>query len=260
MFYPADPAVLRTQVRSYLDGASMPPDDRVIGIVAPHAGYVYSGPTAGLAWAVAPSRVDTVVIAAPCHRVPVAGASTFGGSAYETPLGAARVDEEMASYLQAAGHAWVPRAHVQEHAEEVQVPFVQERWPEALILPLVLGAMDPASVSVLASDIHHAGRGRRVLFAASSDLSHYHGIKDARRMDGIFMEDFRKGSAQALLGHVQSGASEACGAAPVLVLMAWADLCGPWEAEIVGYNTSASASGDTSAVVGYMAGAVRLKS
>ncbi len=258
MFYTADPGRLRREVESYLSAAGPVSDEGVTGIVSPHAGYVYSGRIAGAAFASAPADIQTVLVVAPCHRFPVAGASVYGGEAYRTPLGAARVNRTIVARLAELGFGYEPRAHSMEHAEEVQIPFVQVRWPFAMIVPILQGSVSASFSRSLASSLVTACEGQgRMLFVASSDLSHYHPIEAAKQLDGRFGEAFATGDPSAIEGLLTRGRAEACGAGPVMTLLAWAAESGPFEAGITAYDTSAAASGDESAVVGYMAGCTR---
>lgn len=260
MFYPADPGALRSQVAGFLAEAGGAPDSSVAGLVCPHAGYVYSGRTAGRAWAMAPEGIRTVVIISPCHRVPVSGASVFAGDAYETPLGQARIDSFVVSGLQTRGFGYEPSAHAWEHAEEVQVPFVQVRWPEARIVPIVQGTVTSAFSARLAQALQEVAPpdGGDILVVASSDLSHYHPIETAEEMDRRFIEAFEARDPSMIESLVRSGRAEACGAGPVMTLLHWAASDdGMFGTELVAYDTSASTSGDSMAVVGYMAGVVR---
>lgn len=257
MFYPSDPERLASMASGFIAASGLRPDPAATGAVSPHAGYVYSGSTAGMAFAVLPEGVETVLLVAPCHRHPVRVASVFDGDAYATPLGAAPVDREVTGRLLSAGRRCEPAAHSREHAEEVLVPFVQVRWPGARIVPVVQGAADPSSSARLAEDLFEAASGRRAVLVASSDLSHYHPLARARRMDTLLMEDFASADPEAVYRHAAEGATEACGLGPILTLLSWAGLHGPFEARVVGYTTSAAASGDTGSVVGYMAAYTR---
>lgn len=258
MFYSSDPAELRRNIEQFIEGSGRSPDAAVTGIVSPHAGYVYSGRTAGAAFASSPADVRTVVVISPCHRFPVTGASVFAGEGYETPLGVARVNPVLVNSLQRMGFGYEPGAHAWEHAEEVQIPFIQVRWPEARIVPIVQGAASSAFSSRLASALaESASLEDGVFVVASSDLSHYHPIETAREMDQRFIDAFLSGRAGSIEDLVRRGAAEACGAGPVMTLLEWASLSGVFEPSLIAYDTSASASGDGSAVVGYMAGVIR---
>jgi AmmeMemoRadiSam system protein B len=255
MFYPKDPDLLRREIEGYLSESRRAPDQGISGIVSPHAGYVYSGRTAGAAFASAPDGIRTVIIVAPCHRYPVEGASVYLGEGYRTPLGLAEIAPAMVRRLVEAGFGFEPRAHALEHAEEVQIPFVQVRWPGARIVPIVQGRADAGFCSRLASAIRAAaGDEDGLLFVASSDLSHYHPIEEASEMDSVFMKAFETGDPLEVEKVLSSGRAEACGGGPVMTLLSWASLGGHHGAGVISYDTSATASGDRSAVVGYMAG------
>jgi len=258
MFYSSDPVELRSGIEQLIEESGRVPDASVTGIVSPHAGYVYSGRTAAAAFASSPAAVQTVVVIAPCHRFPVTGASVFAGEGYETPIGVARVNSLIVNSLQRMGFGYEPGAHAWEHAEEVQVPFIQVRWPDARIVPIVQGAVSSSFSTRLASAIaESASLEEGVFVVASSDLSHYHPLETAREMDNRFIEAFLSGRAVEIESLVRRGAAEACGAGPVMTLLDWAAQSGAFEPSLVAYDTSASASGDSSAVVGYMAGVTR---
>lgn len=257
MFYPGDPGVLRRDVEGFLSGSGGSPDPAVIGIVSPHAGYVYSGRTAGAAFACAPRAIHTVVILAPAHRRPVRGASIYAGSGYLTPLGLAGISTGVVDRLRQSGHSFEPAAHAAEHAEEVQIPFVQVRWPDACIVPILQGDSSLGFSRRLASDIRKACEGEEGVFlVASSDLSHYHDLTQARDMDSRFLKAFESGDPSALEHVLSSGAAEACGGGPVITLLEWARAGGAFATRILAYDTSATATGDSGSVVGYMAGCI----
>lgn len=259
LFYPSVAETLRSQVEGFLRKARMAPDPGVTGLVCPHAGYVYSGSVAGMAYASAPSGIGSVVVLAPCHRYPVRTVSVFGGESYVTPLGETQVDRNLVDFLSGRGHGWTVRAHSAEHAEEVQIPFIQVKWPGAVVTPILMGTTDPAICHGFAKDLNAAiGGDPGILVVASSDLSHYHPLAEANAMDGILMDDFRRRDPSSLARHAGDGSSEACGTGPILTLLYLSELRHPegFDAKIVGYSTSASASGDAGAVVGYMAGTV----
>jgi len=146
-FYPADAATLRRAVEGYLAGAEAPEGPPPRAIIAPHAGYVYSGPIAARAYAaLAPWRgvARRVIVAGPCHRVYVPGVAVPSASAFATPLGTLSLDEAALARLRAL--PWVEthdRAHAQEHCIEVQLPFLQSVLGEFELVPLVVGDASP---------------------------------------------------------------------------------------------------------------------
>ena len=255
-FYTADPALLRETVSGYIGDAGLDPDPDIAGVVSPHAGYVYSGPVAGYAFAAAPASVDTVIILAPSHSYPVIGASIYAGEGYRTPLGVCEIDRAVTDRLMELGLSYDSMAHSREHSAEVQVPFVQVKWPEARIVVIVQGAGSPDLCSGLAGMIDTAVGKDGYLLVASSDLSHYHPLDTAALLDGRVIDAFLSGEAERLGAVLGKREGEACGGGPMTTLLSFAAARGLSGFRKLAYDTSATASGDRSAVVGYFAGAV----
>ncbi|OPL19125.1 MAG: hypothetical protein AVO35_12250 [Candidatus Aegiribacteria sp. MLS_C] len=254
MFYPAGAHDLERTVRGYIRGSGRSPESGVAGIVSPHAGYVYSGAVAGAAFATAPDSVSCVVIVAPPHRYPVSGGSVFDGEGYSTPIGVAPVNRKVTGSLLDSGLCFQPAAHLNEHSAEVQVPFVQVRWPDASIAVVLQGSDSPSFSRELAEAIDAAVSGeRRPLLVASSDLSHYHSETVARQKDSLMIRAFLSGDARRLREAAAEG-GEACGIGPIGTLMEYARIRGCTRFEEIMWTTSAEASGDSSSVVGYFAG------
>ncbi len=242
---------------------------RPLAVVAPHAGYDYSGATAGQAFATVRGEWDTVVLVGPSHLEAFHGVSLFPGTAYRTPLGpcpvsialAGEIVEHSGGVVRAAlsGH-WIEGSHRQEHALEVELPFVQKlggSTPE--IVPLTMGEQSWGTVEALgraiATAVSNAADPGRVLLVASSDLSHFHPDHQAEEIDGRTLELVSGFGARALHEGLRSGAAEACGGGPVAAVMLAAQALGATRAETVSYTHSGRVSGDRSSVVGY--GAVR---
>jgi AmmeMemoRadiSam system protein B/AmmeMemoRadiSam system protein A len=261
MFYSGDPGQLAADVDGYIDAAESPDFEGVVGLISPHAGYMYSGAVAGKAYAVVKGRAyDTVVVVAPSHRFPFRGASVFGGDGYETPLGVVPVDRELADAIADPdqGFGYEPRAHASEHSLEVQVPFLQRTLGEFSIVPIVMGDQGEPVVRRLAARLASVVResGKRVLLVASTDLSHYHQHDAAVRLDSVILDAVGDFDPEGLLASLARGECEACGGGPsATVMMAARDL-GATTSTVVGYATSGDVTGDKSQVVGYMAAVV----
>ncbi|MBN1433952.1 AmmeMemoRadiSam system protein B [Candidatus Fermentibacterales bacterium] len=259
-FYPGGPDVLRREVLSHMSGSGQEPDDAIVGVVSPHAGYVYSGRTAGAAFAAAPAGIERVVIIAPSHRFGFPGASVFAGDEYRTPLGSPGLDRELIDMLLERGLTYQPAAHFAEHSAEVQVPFVQVRYPEASLCVLVQGSQSSSSSIELGKVLHECTSALpvRTLLVASSDMSHYHSLEEARHMDSLILSAFEAMDSVLLAELLITRKAEACGGGPIMTLLEWARRGGSegLSARVLAYDTSASASGDTGQVVGYFAGAV----
>ncbi len=254
IFYPSERETLEELVSSFICGSGRQADNLITGIVSPHAGYVYSGAVAGAAFASAPDSVKNVIVIAPTHRYPVMGASVYDGEGYETPLGTAPIQKEITTGLLQAGLSFQPEAHRGEHSAEVQIPFIQVRWPDSSIVVILQGSVSADYSRQLAEIISFAARGfDNTLIIASSDLSHFHSLDIAEKKDGKIIEAFVSGNPPNMEAALQQG-GEACGRGPILTLMNYAARMKQRRFGEIMWETSARASGDSSSVVGYFAG------
>ncbi|HEV8400954.1 MAG TPA: AmmeMemoRadiSam system protein B [Gemmatimonadales bacterium] len=259
-FYPGAKTELAATVAELLaaaradSGSSLPP---FRAIIAPHAGYVYSGPTAAAVFA----RVtlpDLIIIVAPNHtgvcRAP-GGASLWEDGAFRTPLGDVPVDAACAARVAAATSlvAVDHEAHRGEHAIEVLLPFLQVLRPGVRIVPLVLAwdTWDEARElgEALARVVREAAEP--VLLLASSDLNHYEPASVSERKDARALEAVTALDGAELLARCRRERITMCGRAPVAVVLAAARALGATRADVVDYRHSGWASGDNSQVVGY---------
>ncbi len=258
LFYPADPAVLDAAVLAYLSAPAPeppPPVTRLRALVVPHAGYVYSGPTAGVAYRLLPSvaaRVRRVLLLGPPHRVPVWGVEASGADAWESPLGVLPVDAAGRRHLveadAASGRALVAVAdvaHAPEHSLEVQIPFLQATLPGVPVLPVLVGDADPNEVA----DLVEPWWVDDSLVVVSTDLSHYEPDAAARRHDA------RTSAAIIACDTSRIGDADACGAQALRVLLSVARRHGAVVHEL-DRRTSADTAGSADRVVGYGAFAV----
>ena len=187
-FYEADPARLQAGVDALLRDAPPPRPGTPVGLLAPHAGYIYSGQVAADAWRQVQGRdLEVVVILGTNHTVaPFRGAAVYAGRGLRTPLGTATVDRALATRLVEAADGLVTAdadAHRREHSVEVQVPFAQTVLPRARLLPLVVGTADPETCRRLGELLASALGDRRAVIVASSDLSHYPDAATAAAVD-----------------------------------------------------------------------------
>ncbi len=245
-FYPGDPASLATEIAAYLaDAAPAPGDARAPkAIIAPHAGYMYSGPIAASIYArLAPLRgkVTRVVLAGPAHRVYVSGAAIPSVEAFASPLGRVELDREALARLRKLRFVEVSdRAHALEHSLEVHVPFLQAVLGAFKLVPIVVGDASPAEAAELLDALWG---GDETLIVVSSDLSHYHPYDVACACDRD-----TAGSILELDAHLAP--EEACGAAPINGLLQAARRRG-LAPELVDLRNSGDTAGDRSRVVGY---------
>ena len=254
-WYPGNPSVLRGDIGLYFKKV---PDrevpGEVIGLVVPHAGYMYSGQVAAYAYKlVYGKKYDVVILIGPSHRVAFRGVSVYPQGGYETPLGVVPVDHEIAAEIIKATDVVVdyPPAHEQEHSLEIQLPFLQVALGEFNFVPLVMGEQSREVCHKLASAIHQVSRDRRVLLVASTDLSHFYEYEQARRIDAAVVDSIRKNDAEELLKKLDQKKAEACGGGPMVTMMLAVKLLGAGESELLRYANSGDITGDKSSVVGY---------
>ncbi|MCD4828373.1 MAG: AmmeMemoRadiSam system protein B [Candidatus Cloacimonetes bacterium] len=257
-FYSAEENVLRLHVEEYLRKAVLDTTySDVLGVISPHAGYVFSGLGAGCAFqAIRSKAIDTAVIIAPSHRV---GGFTFSVgdyTAYRTPLGDVEVNREVVdALLRQDGFGFHEAAHSNEHSLEVQLPFLQVTHPHARLVPIVLGRQSPANSAALADILAELFSDRldRTAFIASTDLSHFYNAATASQMDRRFAAHVERLDADGLAADIAAGNCEACGFGAALTLMHMVQMLGYDKCETLKYFHSGDISGDNSQVVGYLA-------
>jgi MEMO1 family protein len=249
-FYPRDPTKLAAMVDRLLDAVEVPDGEPLAAAyVVPHAGYVFSGPTAALVYARFrrhAGQVEQVVLVGPAHFVPLTGCAAPASGAWTTPLGELPVMDRTGL----AEHLRIDDApHAPEHSLEVQLPFLQRALGRPVpILPIAVGrANDQAVAATVAAAVAGAGAGTVVL--CSTDLSHY--LDQAAAMD----RDARTANAIEDLAPERIGVRDACGLFALRGVLAWART-GPLRPAVLGLATSADTGGDPYRVVGY--GAFRL--
>ncbi len=187
-FYPADPERLEAQVERYLTAANAPEDcldpPLVKAIIAPHAGYVYSGPIAASAYvhlACSDVPIRRFILIGPAHFAPVRGLATSSAAAFDTPLGRVPVDEAARELILSLPQVSVSdSAHAPEHCLEVQLPFLQALFPDFTFVPLLVGDIAPDKVAEV---LERLWGGPETRIVVSSDLSHYYANETARLLD-----------------------------------------------------------------------------
>jgi hypothetical protein len=253
-FYPARADELGAEVDKYLGGAATSGGTRHHGIVAPHAGYVYSGPIAGKIFAdtIVPRRA---IVLAPNHTGRGARVALWPRGAFAVPGAAVPVDDELATRLldSGAGFAADREAHRFEHALEVELPFLRARNPDVVVTPVILGGLDGAECIALGRTIADvvAALDDDVLVVASSDMSHYLPDDVTRKIDRRAIEPMLACDPARLYDVVEREDISMCGILPATVMVSYARARGATRGTLVAYGTSADAFGDTDRVVGY---------
>ncbi|OGO31535.1 MAG: AmmeMemoRadiSam system protein B [Chloroflexi bacterium RBG_16_56_11] len=251
-FYPASAAELRATIAGYVDKKASRED--VIGLLVPHAGYQYSGAVTGATV----SRIkfkDTFIIIGPSHSGLGKPFSVMPEGTWRTPLGEVETDTELArKIIDVSEYAEEDyEAHREEHAVEVQLPFLQYFKSDVKIVPLILIGADAPIYRQIGRDIARSIRelGREVVILASGDMTHYEPHAVAKEKDLKAVEAMVALDEDELTRRYKNLRISMCAYGPVVCLMAAARELGVTRAELVKYQTSGDVTGDRDAVVGY---------
>ena len=276
LFYPDEPGELDAVLSKYLGmidkdslietvklqtGIPDPESETPLGIIVPHAGFIFSGKVQAHAYKLIEGKnFNTAVVVGPAHQKNFNGLSVNLDDAYETPLGLIQVNLETAHKLISFNNSikTIEEAHLQEHSIEVQLPYIQKVLPGISIVPVLLGTQHFTQAEILADTLTalESNKKARNLVIITSDLSHYHPWSEAEVMDSLLMEDFRRMETDLLYKHIKNGDTEACGFSGILALMIYAKKHGKGKSAVLTYKNSGEISGDRRKVVGYMAGVV----
>lgn len=261
-FYPADPLDLSRMLSGYLSETKRTVfAEKVQGIIAPHAGYMYSGAVAASAYKELDGlKYDTVVVIAPSHTTFFQGASIYNGSAYLTPLGKLFIDQELGSkiaqinpskvYLSNKGHTGGGTR--QEHSLEVQLPFLQMMLGDFKLVPVVMAEQEWDIITALGEALAAALKGTNTLIVASTDLSHFYNAEIASQKDAIIRAKVEAFDAQGLYKSIAKGEAEACGGGPMAAAMLACRKLGADKITVTGQADSGKVTGDSREVVGYL--------
>ena len=252
---------MAAEVERYLSAARPEvPAGELRALVSPHAGLRYSGPVAAFGYSLLRgSGPRTVVLVGPSHRFAFDGSAVFARGAFETPLGLARVETDLADALVAVDarvHADA-RAHEREHSLEMQLPFLQLLVPELQIVPVLMGTQTREDVDALASVLAAVLAGREALMVASSDLSHYLSRSNARDLDSLVVSDIADFAEGRLMERLERQRNHACGGGPMVAVLKAARALGADTSAVLRYGDSGDVGEhDTTRVVGYMSAAL----
>lgn len=263
-FYPADKNSLQQMVEGYLANTKAPRiNEPILALIAPHAGYVYSGQVAAESYAQLRGRkIKRVVVIAPSHFEHFRGVSIYDGDAYATPLGNISVDKTFARelsqksevlFLGSRGHDPASSGRG-EHSLEVQLPFLQVVLDDFKLVPVIMGEQSYETCRALALTLAGMIRDKETIIIASSDLSHYHAYAEAAAMDKKVLDAVHEWDYYNLSRNLQARIWEACGGGPIVTAMMAAERLGATEASLLRYANSGDVpAGDKSRVVGYSA-------
>ncbi len=229
---------------------------RILGLVSPHAGYMYSGPPAAQGFFHLSRDIipETVVILGPNHRGVGAGVALSAQGSWETPLGKVKIDEELAGEIVKSPDVIEAdeAAHLGEHSLEVQVPFLQYIYQTNFsLLPICMMSQDIETVQKLGELLARVLSEKNAVIIASTDFTHYEAQKAAQKKDREALEEILALNPQGLLKVVSQSHISMCGPGPVATMLTTAKILGAEKAELLKYSTSGDILGDYSGVVGY---------
>jgi AmmeMemoRadiSam system protein B len=257
MFYPEKKMALDQEVAQVLEESrEIDLQGEIIGMVVPHAGYMFSGGVAARAYRqIFESKIDIVVVIAPSHCEYFTEISIFDGYAYSTPLGTLPVDRDLALELteQSPQIVLSDKGHrFEEHALEVQLPFLQKIIENFRFVPIVMGEHSQDNIQSLANGLAHVLKDKKGLIVASTDLSHFYDDTKANALDQVVVDDIENFDEEKLFQDLQSGECEMCGGGPAVAVMKACKLLGANKSQVLLYRNSGDITGDRDEVVGYV--------
>jgi MEMO1 family protein len=266
-FYPGDPEKLKKLIEAYLSDAEPLSreinSDKIMGIISPHAGYIYSGPVAAYGYNyLAQSRFNNFVVIAPSHRGRFNGASVIPQGLYRTPLGDMEIDSAAGKILEKKENfAFIKEAHEYEHSLEVQIPFLQMVKPDAKIIPVIIGTVDLDLCRTIGKTIADTVRssGNEYGIIISTDLSHYYAYDDAVKKDKKFIDALELFDAKKIKEVIAAGKGEACGEGAVIAGISLSRELGAENIKVIKYANSGDTAGSKDQVVGYLSALILSK-
>ncbi len=251
MFYPADESTLKNELHGFMKRECERLDAAVA--ISPHAGYIYSGPTAGKVFS-SVNVPDRVIVLGPKHRHGGARAAVSDADVWCFPFGEVPVDRDLCEKLsEIEPLVFDDRAHRDEHSLEVQIPFIHAANPNVKIAPVALGHLTIDKLRAIGRKIGDliAAANDPVMIVASTDMSHQIPIDRAAQLDRLAIDRVLNLDPEGLYSTVADHGITMCGVVPTFVALHAALQLGAKQAELIDYTTSADANGDTAKVVGY---------
>jgi hypothetical protein len=266
-FYEGTPDALKRQVEQCFTNRLGPGElpkvaktapKNVIGLICPHAGYMFSGPVAAHAYyrLAVDGKPDVVVLLGPNHTGFGSGLAVMNDGVWRTPLGDVEVDRETANQIVHESRIVDidDSAHIHEHSIEVQLPFLQYLYGQAFkIVPICFLMQDLSSAREVGQAVARVLPNKKAVIIASSDMTHYEPLESAQRKDKKALEAIQAMDEVRFQTAVETYNITACGHGPIVSLIAAAKALGVKEAKLLSYKTSGDVMGDRSSVVGYAA-------
>ncbi|UCD15185.1 MAG: AmmeMemoRadiSam system protein B [Candidatus Omnitrophota bacterium] len=255
-FYPGDRKALSSMIDEFLAEANAwAVEGKILGVISPHAGYIYSGPVAAYSFkSLQNKKFDTVIILGSSHRYRFKGISVYGKGAFNTPLGKLGIDKGVASKFSSLEFAQSNKDYFNnEHSLEVQLPFIIKVLGRPKIVPVLFGEVSFGDLEEVAAKFGEISQEKRILVIVSTDLSHYQAYQQAVRIDSQTLDLIKNKDVSSLWQSWRGGEGRACGMCPLIAFLMYvknqaADI------EILKYANSGDTAGDKSRVVGYVSG------
>ena len=259
MFYPSDPNKLKKELDDFFrniknDGSIK----NVAGIIAPHAGYRYSGKTAAYGYkTIQNKKYLNVIVISPSHREYFRGVSIYSGDAYRTPLGNIPINKDLREKIIAESKLVFSgtEGHNYEHALEVQLPFLQTVLSDFYLIPMVIGDQRKEFIYELAEVLAKVV-DEQTLLVASSDLSHFHTKSQANLLDSRIVASINEFKYEQLQNDLEGKRCEACGGGGIVALLKTLKMKNYSHSKVIAHTDSGDVTGDESEVVGYLSAVV----
>lgn len=253
-WYPGDARQLSESVDALYQAVdSSPVEGRLLGVIAPHAGHIYSGSLAAKAFAALRGlSPGTIAIVGPMHHPTQVPLLTSGHAAYATPLGSVPVNVEAVNRLIALCPASIAAVRDDpEHSLEIELPFLQRALKTFSLVPIMIREQTLAVARQLAGALVQSLEAEQTVLVASSDLSHFYSQRDAQTLDSYMLNRIEAMDAEGVFRAEDEGLGFACGRAAIAAVLLACAALGANKVRVVGYGTSGDVSGDYKSVVGY---------
>lgn len=265
LWYPKDKTKLSLQIENYLDKSKpLPVKERIIGVISPHAGLIYSGEVAASGFKLLETRkINTVIIVGFSHRKYFEGISVYNRGEFETPLGNLKIDSLLADNIisQSSKFKFLPFAFNQENSVEMLLIFIKKVLPQAKIVPLAFGDRDYQNCKLLSRILAKIIKSRNdVVVIFSTDLSHYHPYEEAKRIDMRTIKLIKELKPQQIYETIMEGEQLCCGFMPVVTALLMAEEFKEAKVHILKYGNSGDTAGDKRKVVGYLSAVITVGS
>ncbi|MGB9677745.1 MAG: AmmeMemoRadiSam system protein B, partial [Candidatus Ratteibacteria bacterium] len=264
-FYPDSKENLKSMIENFFKNVKYSEKiekDKLIGIICPHAGYIYSGPVAAYSFKLLENTdIKTVILIGRSHHEYFKGAIIDNRDGWETPFGKVEIDKEIFEKLYKNKNFSVNRALLDyEHSLEVQVPFLQFVLKNFKIFPVLLGEPSEENISKIADSLYDVLKNKKNwIIVASTDLSHYYPYQTAKEKDKLLLETLKSKNLNLIYSYLSKRKVEMCGDAAVLTLFKIAEKYPDYEVIVLNYANSGDTTGDKDRVVGYGAVAILKK-